>query len=230
MKKIIIFGNGEIAKLAHFYFENDPQSKYKVVAFTIDDEYIESKTFNKLPLIPSSKLQALYPPNVFSAHVALSYKKLNQLRQEKYDFMKSLGYELISYVCSKSVFWDDLNIGDNCFILENQTIQPTVTIGNNVMIWSTNHLGHNCKIEDHVYLASGIIVSGHTKIGERTFVGVNSSFKDFINIGSDCFITMGVNLTKNVPDGCTVIGGDFFDSNSMKNKILKQKYFDLKFN
>lgn len=228
MKEVIIFGNGEIARLAHFYFENDPVCKLKVVAFTIDDEFVNANTFNNLPLIPSSKISNLYPPNKFDAHVAISYRNLNQLREEKYQFMKSIGYNLVSYVCSKSFFWKDLDVGENCFILENQTIQPTVKIENNVMIWSSNHLGHNCVIKNHVYLASGIVVSGHTQIGERTFVGVNSAFKDFLNIGSDCFITMGVNITKDVPAGYTVTNRGYFDELSKENKILKENYFGLK--
>ena len=141
--------------------------------------------------------------------------------------MKSLGYELVSYICSKSVLWQDLQYGDNCFILENQTIQPTVKIGSNVMIWSTNHLGHNCEIKDHVYLASGITVSGHTIIGERTFVGVNVAFKDFLDIGKDCFITMGTNVTKNIEEGSTVTSSKTFSAEDIVNKKLKKKYFNL---
>ena len=227
MNDIIIFGTGEIAKLAHYYFKHDPACPYNVVAFTVDDEYVDSDTFNQLPLIPISKLKEYYPPNKFAAHVALSYQKLNQLREKKYGLMKSLGYELVSYICSKSVLWEDLQHGDNCFILENQTIQPTVKIGSNVMIWSTNHLGHNCEIKDHVYLASGITVSGHTVIGERTFVGVNAAFKDFIEIGKDCFITMGANVIKNIKDGSTVTSSKIFSESSIVNKKLKEKYFNL---
>ena len=223
--KTLIFGNGEIAELAYYYFTND--SSYDVVAFVADDEYVNSSTFKDLPLIKVSEVCNLYPPQDYKAHVALSYNKLNQIREEKYNLMKSLGYDLVSYVCSKSVTWSDLNIGDNCFILENQTIQPTVKIGNNVMVWSTNHLGHNCQIDDHAYLASGITVSGHTKIGKRTFVGVNASFKDFITIKDDCFITMGAIVTKDIPKDSTVTSTDIFLSDNIVNKKLKRKYFNL---
>ena len=227
MNEIVIFGTGEIAELAHFYFKNDPKCDYKVVAFTVDDEFANHKEFLGVPLVPLSKLKDNFPPTKFSAHVALSYKKLNRLRQEKYELMKSMGYRLVSYINSGSTLWNDLIIGDNCFILENQTIQPTVEIGNNVMIWSTNHLGHNCKIKDHAYLASGITVSGHTIIGERTFVGVNVAFKDFIKIGSDCFITMGTNVLKDIGDGSTVTSKEIFDSENIINHKLKKKYFNL---
>ena len=203
-KKIVIFGTGEIAELAHYYFKHD--SDYEVVAFTADDDFVNSNTFNDLPLVPFTKIAEKYLPNKYDAHVALSYSKLNQIRADKYSAMKDKGYRLVSYVCTKSFDWPDLSIGDNCFILENQTIQPTVKIGNNVMIWSGNHLGHGCEIKDHAYLSSHICVSGHTVIGEKCFVGVNSSFKDFITIGDRVFIGMDASVTRDIPSDSLVIG------------------------
>lgn len=47
--KIIIFGTGEIAELAYYYFTND--SQYEVVAFVADDEYVNNSTFQNLPLV-----------------------------------------------------------------------------------------------------------------------------------------------------------------------------------
>lgn len=201
--KIVIFGTGEIGQLAKFYFEHD--SNFEVVAFTADDAFIKESTFEGLPVVPVSEVLKRYPASEFKAHVALSYSKINQIRKDKYLLMKELGYELVSYVCSKSVFWPDLKIGDNCFILENQTIQPTVVIGNNVMIWSGNHLGHGCQIKDHTYLSSHICISGHTVIGEQCFVGVNSTFKDFITIGDRVFVTMGADVVKDVPNEAVVL-------------------------
>ena len=226
-KKLVIFGTGEIAKLAYSYFKYD--SDFEVAAFTADDEFVKEDNFLGLPLVPASRVQAKYPPAEYLAHVALSYSKLNQIRRAKYDFMKKLGYELASYVCSKSVFWPDLSIGDNCFILENQTIQPTVKIGNNVMIWSGNHLGHGCRIEDHVYIASHVCISGHTVIGERTFVGVNATFKDFVNVGRRSFITMDASVVKDIPDDSVVLGASstLLGPEDELGVKIKKMYFGL---
>lgn len=224
-EKIIIFGAGEIAELAYFYFKHD--SDYEVVAFTADDEYVEDSQFSGLPLIPLSQVVELYPPSAYAAHVALSYRKLNQIREQKYHTMKNLGYKLVSYVCSKSVIWSDLNIGDNCFILENQTIQPTVKIGNNVMIWSGNHLGHGCSIGDHTYISSHVCISGHVQIGERCFLGVNSAFADFIKIGDDCFVGMGADVVNKLESGDMILcsKSSRFDKDTDLNKKIMKSYF-----
>lgn len=201
--KIVLFGTGEYGDLAHYYLTHD--SDYEVVAFTSDDEFINNDTFNGLPHIPVSEVVNIFPPDQYHAHVALSYNKLNQVKSEKYFHMKKLGYKLISYVCSKSVVWPDLSIGDNCFILENQTIQPTVIIGNNVMIWSGNHIGHRGNIGDHTYISSHVCVAGFVNIGTHCFLGVNATIKDYVNIGNKVFIAMGAAVTKNVRDGSVII-------------------------
>jgi len=224
---IIIFGTGEIAELAHYYMTHD--SNFNIVAFTADGQYITENTFLGKPLIPFEQVEQKYPPSAYDMHVALSYSKLNLIREQKYHEAKAKGYKLVSYVCSRSVFWPDLSIGDNCFILENQTIQPTVKIGNNVMIWSGNHLGHGCEIKDHAYLSSHICISGHTVIGERCFIGVNSTFKDFITVGNRVFVAMGAAVTKNVNDDAVVIGAQssIHESNEELTIKLKKKYFNI---
>ena len=100
-KPLIIFGSAEIASLAKFYFENDTDRK--VCCFSVDDDFLDNDSFEGLPVVPFSELVRRYPPDEFDAHVALSYVRLNSLRQEKYEQMKAIGYSMASYVCSKSV-------------------------------------------------------------------------------------------------------------------------------
>jgi len=227
MKSLIIFGNAEIAELAYFYFTND--SDYKIVAFTVDDEFVDNNTFLNLPLIPYSEIANKFPPDKNDMHVALSYSKLNQLRQEKYQQAKVSGYYLASYICSKSVTWDDLVIGENCFILENQTIQPTVKIGNNVMLWSGNHIGHGTVIRDHTYIASHVVISGNCDIGRRCFLGINSTIKDFTKVGDDCFITMDASIVSDLKSGAVALGakGTIFEIDDKRAQMIKRKYFGI---
>lgn len=204
-ERVVIFGTGEIAELAHIYFTED--SELEVVGFTADDAFVKEPTFRGLPLVPFSDVTTHFPPDVCGMHVALSYRRLNRNRQERFEAAKALGYRLPSYVCSRSVTWSDLTVGENCFILENQTIQPTVRIGSNVMLWSGNHIGHGTEIRDHAYLASHVVLSGHTVVGQRCFFGVNATTRDFVTVGDDCFITMGALVVKDVPPRSVVLPG-----------------------
>jgi len=194
MKKVVIFSTGEMAEIAHFYFTHD--SPYEVAAFTEDENFIKEKELFGLPVIPFEEIEKNYPPDKFNMFIALSYRNINRIRAERYAEAKRKGYELVSYICTKSVYWGDTEIGDNCFIFENQTIQPFVKIGNNVIIWSGNHIGHHSVIGDHCFISSHVVISGHVRIGEYSFLGVNSTIRDGITIARECVIGAGTLILK----------------------------------
>ena len=225
-KRLVIFGSQEMAQLARFYFEQD--SQYSVVGFTVDDDHVNASELDGLPLVPWSEVAQRFPSGDTEMFVALSYRGLNRLRADKFEQAKAGGYRLASYLCTKSVNWPDLVVGENCFVLENQTLQPTVVLGNNVYLWSGNHIGHGTHIEDHVYLASHVVVSGHCRIGTRSFVGVNATLRDFINIGADCFIAMDASVTQNMADGSVALGtpATIHAAEDKIARLLKRKYFD----
>ena len=224
-KRLVVFGSKEMARLARFYFEHD--SCYDVVAFTVDDAHVDVAEIEGLPLVAWSEINARFPPGDHDMFVALSYRGLNRLRAEKFAQAKAAGYRLATYLCSKAVTWPDLVAGENCFVLENQTVQPTCQLGDNVYLWSGNHIGHSSVIEDHVYLASHIVVSGHCRIGARSFLGVNATLRDFITVGADCFIAMDASVTQDMADGSVALGppATVYSADDRTARMLKRKYF-----
>jgi len=194
MAEIIIFGAGDIAKLAHFYFEKD--SQHKVVAFTVDSKFRNQSSFRDLPLVDFEQVTTNYPPSRYKMFVALSYARMNRARAETYARAKELGYELVSYVSSHCTYLSETPPGDNCFILEDNTVQPFVKIGNDVTLWSGNHIGHDSTIEDHCFLASHIVVSGHCRIEQGCFIGVNATLRNGITIAPESCIGAGAVIMK----------------------------------
>ena len=194
MANIVIFGTGDIARLAHFYFTTD--TTHTVVAFTVDHRYRTSDTFQELPVVDFETLRDTYPPGEYAMFVALSYAKMNQVRAEKYHSAKQLGYELVSYVSSHCTNLAQTPVGDNCFILEDNTIQPFVTIGSNVTLWSGNHIGHDSVIGDHCFIASQVVVSGHVDVGDHCFIGVNATLRNSIRIAPFTLIGAGAVIMK----------------------------------
>lgn len=191
-RQIVIFGSGDIAQLAHYYFSSD--SEYEVVAFTVDAEYIKESEFCGLPVIAFEDVVARFAPEKYDFFVALSYSKLNAVRKEKFLAVKALGYRLVSYISSHATVLNQGAIGENCFILEDNTVQPFVSIGDNVTLWSGNHIGHHSVIESHTFIASHVVISGGVKIGEQCFIGVNATLRDHIKVAERCVIGAGTLL------------------------------------
>lgn len=191
-QKLVIFGAGEIAQLAHYYFTHD--SDYEVVAFTADSAFIKEPVFCGLPVVAFEEVAQIYPPSTHDFFVALSYSKLNLLRKDKYLAAKAKGYRFASYISPKASVLNDGRIGENCFVFEDNTIQPFAHIGNNVTLWSGNHIGHHSTIKDHSFISSHVVVSGGVVIGEQCFIGVNATLRDHITIGDRCVIGAGAIL------------------------------------
>lgn len=197
--KLVVFGTGDIARLAHVYFTSD--SPHEVVAFTVDRAYREGDRFRGLPLVPFEEIEARYPPSSHAMFIAVSYARMNRVRIEKYAEAKRKGYALATYVSSRCTYLSEHAVGENCFILEDNTIQPFVRIGNNVTLWSGNHIGHDAVIEDHCFLASQIVVSGRVRIGEACFIGVNATLRNAITIAPRTLIGAGAVIMKDTQEG-----------------------------
>ena len=115
-RSLVIFGTGEIAQLAHYYFNTD--SEYDVVAFTVDAPYLKELNFNGLPVVAFENITTQYPPEQYDLFIALSYNKLNVNRKNKCLLAKKLGYSLPSFISSHATVLNDGCIGQNCFIFE----------------------------------------------------------------------------------------------------------------
>jgi sugar O-acyltransferase (sialic acid O-acetyltransferase NeuD family) len=198
-KQLVIIGAGETANLAYEYFTCD--SDWKVNAFAINSRYMTTDHFRGLPVVPLESIENMYPPDTYTLFVALGSGHLNRDRTNLYKNLKMKGYVFASYISSQAFIWRNVEIGENCFILENNILQPFTKVGNNVIMWSGSHLGHQSKIGDNCFITSHVVISGFCEIGKNCFIGVNTSIADHVKIADDNFIAMGMSINKSTqPD------------------------------
>lgn len=194
MAKLVIFGIGDFARLAHHYFTRD--TNHEVVAFTVDPAYRQVGTYQGLRLISFDEIQRQCPPDEFLMFVAIGYTRMNQLRGERCTQARELGYTLVSYVSSRCSVLTDEPIGDNCFLLENATVQPFARIGDGVILWAASCVAHDSIVEDYCYLAPGAVVSGFTRVGAYSFIGANAAVGDHVDVAPRTLIGAGAAVTK----------------------------------
>ena len=194
MANVVIFGVLDTAELAWYYLTHD--SAHTVVGFCINQEYLQEREFHGLPVVAFEDVENIYPPADFKFFAPMTGRKMNKNREKIYFEAKAKGYELISYVSSKATLFNN-PIGDNCFILEDNTIQPFTKIGNNVVLWSGNHIGHHGDIKDHVFFTSQVVLSGHCVVESYSFFGVNATIRDYLHIAEGTLVGMAAAVTRN---------------------------------
>ncbi len=220
-KRLVIIGDGEFAQIAYEYFTHD--SDYDVVGFAVEKEYLSRDSLNDLPVIAVEEIEGKFPKDSYLVFVAITYTQLNRVRTRLYNNLKEKGYRFANYISSKAFVWQNVEMGENCFIFENNVIQPFCKIGNNVVLWSGNHIGHQTEIGDNCFLSSHIVVSGYCKIGKSCFVGVNSTFADYIEIGDDCFVAMASVISKKFEENSFIKGNP-----AEAAKVTAKRFFKIK--
>ena len=131
---------------------------------------------------------------------------MNEFRRDRYLEGKARNYRFASFIHPNSHIYTT-DIGENCFILEANVIQPFAKIGNDVIMWSGNHIGHHSIIGDHCFLASHVGIAGATRIGDGCFLGGKVGIKEGLTIGPACLLSFGVIVTKDLPPGSVALRG-----------------------
>ena len=196
--EIVIFGTGEFAQEIFLYIEKF--SKLKVVAFTIHKEFIKEKKLYEKPIIPFEEIENNYSPNKVSMIICVGFSKMNKKREKIFLEVKNKNYKLENFIHPSNYVWDELEIGENCIILENNVIRPHVRIGNNVIIENNNVISHHCIIKDNCYITSQAIIAGHVTIESNCFLGINCTIRNRIKIEKESLIGAGAVILKNTKE------------------------------
>ncbi len=113
-------------------------------------------------------------------------------------------------------------IGRNCNVGSYVEIQSNVRIGNNVVISSHSFICSLVTIEDDVFIGHGVMTINdvhppsfrrtgtkdnwkQTLIKKGAVIGSNATLLPIV-IGENAIVGAGAVVTRDVPDGCTVVG------------------------
>ena len=197
-RRLVIVGDSLFAEIALEYFTHD--SDYEVVGFSVEEAYRERETFHGLPVHPFEALEEHVEVGEHSVFAALTYAKLNRVRQRLAGEAKAKGFALASYVSSRAFVWRNVELGEHNFIFEDNTIQPFVRLGDNNVLWSGNHIGHHSTLGNHLFISSHVVISGGVTVKDNSFIGVNSTVVNEVSIGRDNWIGPAVTVMKSTED------------------------------
>ena len=198
-QSLVLVGDSAFAEVAYEYFTH--QSDYKVKGFAVEKAHRERDTLMGLPVVDFEEMTDHFPPADHDVFVAVVYTQMNRLRTRLLTEAKERGYTPASFISPNAQIWPGVEIGEHCFIFENNVIQPFVSIGDNVVLWSGNHIGHHSVIERDCFISSHVVISGLCRIRAGGFLGVNAAVGNNVTIGKENWIGPGMVLTKDTKPG-----------------------------
>jgi sugar O-acyltransferase (sialic acid O-acetyltransferase NeuD family) len=199
MKKIILYGNTEFAKMMKYYIETDTDRE--IAFFTVERDYIKEKEIESIDVIPFEEVkEENYSTEEYEILICIGYSHMNELRKKIYNKCKALGYTIASYIHSSTRIPNGTVIGEGNIILEDVTIQPFVQIGKSNLIWYKAAIAHDCIIGNFNTLCGMMSLSGCVKINNNCFIGNNATIRDHVEISDYTLIGAGAYIGENTEE------------------------------
>jgi len=102
------------------------------------------------------------------------------------------------------VIEDEAEIGANTCI-DRGTLGDT-RIGRRARVDNLVHIAHNVQVGADAAVIALAMVGGSTTVAERAWVAPSAVLRDRIRIGAGAVVGLGAVVTRDVPDGATVLG------------------------
>jgi len=224
-KKLVIFGIGKIGQVVHHHFATD--SDFDIVGFTTDTAYVpQDKHFSGLPVVDFAEVEKHFAPKDHTLFVAIGYQGMNRIRAERLAASKQKGYATTSYISSQNKHHTGIKIGENCFIMSGEPLQPCTEIGDNNFIWTNALVGHHTKVGNHCWITSGVTIGGNCRIGDYGFFGLGATIGHEVTIGEKNLIGANALVTKDTAAEGVYIAADterfrLTSSQFMKMTVMK---------
>jgi sugar O-acyltransferase (sialic acid O-acetyltransferase NeuD family) len=202
MKKIIVFGAGEFGALISnlISYVDD----IKIMAYGDDNLSDKKNDIDGIPVF--NKHDLLEFSNSNNIKIAICAIGDNYKRSEKYNFLKSKGFEMISLVHPKALIDTKVSFGSNVIIEMGTAIHTCSKIGSNVFLGGDALIGHHNVIGNHVLVGGNVSFGGSVVTEDYVSIGVGASIKPGIKIGKGATIGTGAAVVKDVPANAIVVG------------------------
>lgn len=119
--------------------------------------------------------------------------------------------QVVAIHAPQAVFLDANQIGDGSVFCAYTMVTSNSRIGRHFQGNIYSYVAHDCVIGDFVTFAPGVRCNGRVHIGDYAYIGTNAVIREGsdrapIKIGTGAVVGMGAVVTKDVPDGATVVG------------------------
>lgn len=195
MKNILIYGTTEFSKELRFYIEND--SSERVLAYVLDKQYIDKKSFDDKPIIAYEDLKGIYSKEDIEIIISLGYSKMNDNRKKIFVKCMDDGWKVGSFIHS-SVSNLAKSIGVGNIIMDNVDLRFNCSIGDGNIILTRTVIAHETVVGNFNYFAGSNHINGKNYIGNNNFLGTNCMMADSGYMGDYNLIGSGVALGKKI--------------------------------
>lgn len=113
---------------------------------------------------------------------------------------------LLSVWAKQNCVMDDVEVGEGILVSPYVTFTSNIRVGRCFHANLYSYVEHDCVIGDFVTFAPGVRCNGNVRIGDYAYIGSGAVIKQGLKIGRGATVGMGAVVTRDVPEGVTVVG------------------------
>jgi len=197
MRKIVIFGTGDLALLACLSLREELGRE--VAAFTVERGFVTAARFCDADVVPFDLLASRFPAGSCELLVALGPGERNRLRERIFLAAQAMNYEFATYIHPSVRVHSSVRIGRNCLVFESVSLQPYAQLGDNVVVRPLSYIGHHVTLAAHGFVGPGAKLLGHSQTGERVLVGAGAVLGPGVAVGADSVISANAAALESLP-------------------------------
>lgn len=194
MKKAIIFGLGDLAKMMFKLLSEE--GNVEVVAFTVHQQYITEEKLFDLPVVGFEKIEEIFDNKEHVMYIAVGYNGMNQVRKLVYREAENKGYLLPNYIHKSAVIMPCVFLGSANIIMESVTLGIESKIGWGNIFYPNSIVAHHTNVADFNFFAISASVAGFITIGNNCFFGNNCTISNNIKISDYTLVGAGAYVTE----------------------------------
>ncbi len=196
LENIIIAGQSDFSTLMKLYLEQS--RKYRVVAFSVEKQYIQNSTLDNLPVLPLEELNNFSEFRDCTILNTIGYKQMNGIRQKIHWRIKEMGRTLLTYIHPTAVV--NSNAGEGSIVLDGCSIGFRCSVGAGTIMWNNVVIAHDVSIGDFTYWSPGAVCCGHVSVNDRCFIGANATIRNGISVAEETLVGAGVFLSRTITE------------------------------
>lgn len=121
-------------------------------------------------------------------------------RRRLFDLCQELSIPLATIIHPRASVSQLATIGPGCLILDTSRVGPFAVLEENVFVSGAVSIDHHCHVGRNTTFGPGVLLSGGVVVGEACNFGTSIGVESHIRIGSNCSITSGSLIQRDVPD------------------------------
>ncbi|WP_158932280.1 acetyltransferase [Acidisphaera sp. S103] len=135
----------------------------------------------------------------------------SRVRERIAGLCETAGAMPVSIIAPTAVVLDECEFGEGAVLCSFALVTSNVRVGRFFHANMYSHVAHDCVLGDFVTLAPKAAINGRIQIGDHAYIGTGAVTREGqpgnpLRIGRGAVVGMGAVVTRDVPEGATVIG------------------------